>query len=249
MINIKLILEYDGTDFYGWQMQPNKRTVQGEIEKALLELLREEVRIIGSGRTDTGVHALNQVANFLTNSDLKPEKIKNGLNGILSKDIYVKSSEKTFEKFNSRFSALTRTYKYVISKGRTALNRRYCWEIFYSLDSESIKKCCELIIGEKDFKSFAKLDKDRKNSICNVKSTEWIEKPDYYIFKIESNRFLHKMVRSIVGTFIDIGKKKITPDDFLKILEGKDRRKAGMTVPAKGLFLECVTYPNPLKNE
>ena len=249
MINIKLTIEYDGTDFYGWQIQPKKRTVQGEIEKALHELTGKKVRIIGAGRTDTGVHAINQVANFYIDSDTHTEKIKNGLNGILPKDIITKSAEKASEDFNSRFDAVTRTYKYIISKGRTALNRRFCREIFYNLDSDLIKKSCELLVGEKDFNSFSKSDKDRKNSKCIIKKVEWIEKQDEYIFRIEANRFLHKMVRTIVGTLIDVGRKKITPENFFEILEYKDRRKASTTAPAKGLFLESVSFQNSVEKE
>ena len=249
MTNIKLTSEYDGTDFFGWQIQPKKRTVQGEIEKALHGLTGKKVRIIGAGRTDTGVHAINQVANFHIDSDIKPEKIKKALNGLLPKDIIIKSAEKTSEDFNSRFDAVTRTYKYVICKGRTALKKRFCWEIFYNLDSALIKKSCGLLIGEKDFNSFCKSDKNRKNSKCNIKKAEWIEKEDGYIFRIESNRFLHKMVRTIVGTLIDVGRKKITPEQFLKILINKDRRKAGTTAPAKGLFLEAVSFPNSIEKE
>lgn len=249
MTNIKLTIEYDGTDFFGWQIQPKKRTVQKEIENALNKITGEKIRITGAGRTDTGVHAINQVANFLTDSNIGDKTIKKALNGILPKDIIIKNTEKTYIDFNSRFDALTRTYKYIIHKGRTAINRRFCREIFYNIDSDLIKEASDLLIGKKDFKSFCKIDESRKNSICNIKKAEWIEKPDEYIFRVESNRFLHKMVRTIVGTLIDIGRKKITPEHFLEIFYSHDRRKAGATAPAKGLFLESISYPNLHKKE
>jgi len=223
--------------------------VQEEIETALFKISGEKIRITGAGRTDTGVHALNQVANFYTNSKLEPNIIKNALNGTLPKDIFIKDTKKTHKNFNSRFDALSRTYKYIIHKGRTAVNRKFCWEIFYDIDSDLIKRACSLLIGEKDLKSFCKLDIDRKNSVCDIKRAEWIEKTDEYIFRIESNRFLHKMVRTIVGTLLDVGRKKITQEQLLEILETKDRRKAGTTISAKGLFLEDVSYPNPPEKE
>ncbi len=249
MLNIKITIEYDGTAFFGWQIQPEKRTVQSEIENALYKITGKKIQITGAGRTDTGVHAINQAANFLTDNDIDAKIIKKALNGILPKDIIIKNSEKTHIDFNSRFDALTRTYKYVIHKGRTAVNRNFCWEVFYNIDSDLIIKTSDLLIGEKDFKSFCKFDADRKSSICNIKRIEWIEEPEKYIFRIESNRFLHKMVRTIVGTIIDIGRKKITPEQFFEILCFQDRRKAGTTAPAKGLFFESVSYPNSLEQQ
>ena len=246
MINIKLTIEYDGTDFFGWQIQPDKRTVQEEIELALEEITNEKVRITAAGRTDTGVHARNQTANVTLNNNYEPETIKKALNGKLPKDIYIKNAYKVPQLFNSRFDALSKIYKYYVTKGRTSINRRFCWEMFYTLNSAPIIECCEKLIGKKDFRSFSKLDKEKINFTCDIKNAEWLEEPDKYIFTIEADRFLHKMVRTIVGTLIDVGRNKITPNDFLRIFKHKDRKYAGMTAPAKGLFLEKVIYPESL---
>lgn len=243
MINIALTIEYDGTDFFGWQIQPDKRTVQEEIERTLSEITGEKIKITGAGRTDTGVHALGQTANFKLNSDFAPDTIKKALNGILPKDILIKNAREVPEAFNSRFDAVSKIYKYYISKGRTAVYRRFRWEIFYDLSVEPINDCCRFLIGKKDFRSFCKLDKERENFMCDIKNALWTEDAEEYIFTIEADRFLHKMVRTIVGTLVDVGRQKITPEDFRKIFGNRDRKIAGMTAPAQGLFLEKVIYP------
>lgn len=242
MRNIRLTLEYDGTNFCGWQLQPKVRTVQGELESSLKKLLQEKVRIIGSGRTDVGVHALGQVANFHTKSQLSPDSIHKGLNSLLPEDVIVLKTEEVPLEFHARFDAKKRMYRYVISRRKRAIGRFYCWYVDYDLDLVQMQRASELLIGERDFKSFCQADVEVKHYKCKVESTSWREKAEELIFEITANRFLHGMVRTIVGTLIDVGWGKISPLAFEKIIEARDRRAAGRTAPAKGLFLVRVWY-------
>lgn len=242
MRNIKLILEYDGTNFCGWQWQPHDRTVQGELKKSLKRILQEDVNIIGAGRTDSGVHALEQVANFLTNSEMSSEKMKAGLNGTLPKDVRVLSIETAPRYFHARYDAMKREYQYSISKRERAIASDYSWYIKTELDLEKIRKESQYLIGKYDFKSFCQSNTDVNHYICHVELIEWLETKDMIVLKIIANRFLHNMVRIIVGTMIEIGVGKIEPIQIKKILAAKNRDRAGPTVPAKGLSLIKVYY-------
>ncbi len=240
--NIKLEIEYDGTDFYGWQIQPKLRTVQGEIQDRLNIILKHEVNLIGAGRTDVGVHALRQVANFKTENRLDEESLLRGLNGLLADDIVVKKVEEMNLDFNARYSAKSRWYKYRIYLIRTAILRRYVWEVLYSLNLESILKATDEIKGEHDFSSFCVAESTKENNICKVTSATWEKSESELIFKVESDRFLHTMVRSLVGTLIEVGRGYFSVPDFINIMKAKDRRKAGPTAPACGLYLVEVKY-------
>jgi tRNA pseudouridine38-40 synthase len=240
--NIKLEIEYDGSDFHGWQTQPELRTVQGELELSLSSILNHEIKLIGSGRTDVGVHALRQVANFETESGLEPETLKKALNGVLPRDIVVKQVKEVNSEFNARFSAKSRVYRYLIFLGRTALMRRYSWEVPYSLSMEVMSQAAALICGEHDFSSFCVVQSAKENSICRVDSAIWRHKENELEFTIEADRFLHSMVRILVGTLIEAGRGYFTVADFMSIMEAKDRRKAGPTAPACGLYLVEVKY-------
>jgi tRNA pseudouridine38-40 synthase len=240
--NICLEIEYDGTSFSGWQVQPKRRTVQKEIENRLAEILRGKSNLIGAGRTDAGVHALAQVANFKTKSKLKIENILKGLNSLLPADIVIKNIKEVNEKFHARFSAKRRIYRYRIYLGRTALLRDFVWEIGYRLNLDKMKKATRKILGKHDFSSFCVAKSSKENNICKVLKALWRKKGNELVFEIEADRFLHSMVRALVGTLVDVGRGRFSVYDFKKILLSKDRKRAGLTAPAKGLYLVKVKY-------
>lgn len=240
--NIRLEIEYDGTEFYGWQVQPKLRTVQGEIQERLKTILNQEVNLIGAGRTDVGVHALSQVANFKTDNPLDSETILKGLNGLLPHDVAVKKVQEVDSDFHARYSATSRLYRYRIYRGRTVILRRYVWEVLYSLNLERIVRATQGIQGEHDFSSFCVAESAKDNSVCNVTLASWEEYGDELLLKIEANRFLHTMVRSLVGTLVEVGRGYFSVEDFSDIMKAKDRRKAGPTASACGLCLVEVKY-------
>ncbi len=242
MRNIKLTLEYDGTDFVGWQSQTNGRNVQDEITNVLDQVLQEPITLIGAGRTDSGVHARGQVANFRTNSSLGVSSILNALNGTLPEDIYVHSAIEVDEKFHSRFDARERLYKYYISLIPAAIGRQYQWFVKYDLDLSLLNQVAAQLVGEHDFESFTKSESLVPHHRCTVFKSEWTKMPSMLIYEIRANRFLHGMVRALVGTMVDIGRGYIPVTAFKDIMSAKDRRKAGMAVPPSGLFLEEVSY-------
>lgn len=240
--NIKLKIGYDGTDFSGWQKQPKLRTVQGEIEEKLKKILQEKITLIGSGRTDVGVHALEQVANFKTESKLILISIHRGLNSLLTEDILIKDVEDVDLDFNSRFSAKSRLYRYKICLGKDIFLRRFAWEVSYCLDLSKIKKATKIILGRQDFTSFCVSKSAKPDNHCFVFRAGWKKDGKRLEFEIEADRFLHTMVRSLVGTLIDVGRGYFSLKDFTDILKAKDHKKAGLTAPAKGLYLVKVDY-------
>lgn len=244
--NIKLIIEYDGTHFCGWQYQPNLRTVQNEIEKALQKLLQHATRIIGAGRTDSGVHALGQVACFKTEKTYTLTIIEKALNRFLPLDIRILGVEEVPLSFNPRFAAIKRHYRYQIVKKRHAINRWYAWYCKTPLDLEKMKSAARLLVGEHDFRSFCKENLEANHYRCTVDSITWSAINDMIWMEIVANRFLHNMVRIIMGTMVDVGRGVLTENDIQKILEKRDRNSAGPTLPAKGLFLVEVIYPKKL---
>lgn len=242
MRNIKLILEYDGTDFVGWQTQAEGRTVQEEVTKVLREILQEEVTIEGAGRTDSGVHARGQVANFLTNSSLEMDSLFQALNGMLPLDVRIRSAREVSELFQARFHARARLYKYYISVKQQAIGRQYQWHVKYPLDVGSMKCAAELVTGEHDFSSFCNHAEEVEDRSCTVIVSRWSQSPRGLIYEVKANRFIHGMVRALVGTMVDIGRGHIPAGSFAEIIEAKDRSKAGMAAPAHGLCLEEVVY-------
>ncbi len=235
MKNIKITIEYDGKDFFGWQVQKDKRTVQGEIESALKTIFHRNIRIKGSGRTDAGVHAIGQVANFFLEENIALEGLQKSLNGITGKDIYIKKIGEVPLSFDARFSAKSRIYEYRCILGKSPTKRNYVWEIIYPLDIKLIKEAIPLFIGQMDFTHLAMKDK----GICRVIKFNIRKKDDEIIFTIEANRFLRRMVRGIIGVMIDIGRKKITIDEIEKIFSGEIRHK---NAPPQGLYLTKVKY-------
>lgn len=240
--NIKLIVEYDGTEFVGWQRQLNGRSVQEEIEKTLSTLTRERVTIVGAGRTDSGVHARGQTANFFYEGALSVVDFQRALNGLLPEDIVVHSAEDVEETFSSRFSAKSREYKYNISLRPAAIVRRYCWQLSYEFDVERMNRAATTILGLHDFQAFCKSETDVEHYRCEVLESQWTAAEGSLVYSVKANRFLHGMVRTLVGTMVNVGRGFTPEEDFIKILTSKDRSQAGQSAPAKGLFLERVTY-------
>ena len=243
--NFKLIIEYDGSSYYGWQRQKNKKTIQGEIEKAIMTITGKKIALTGSGRTDAGVHAFGQVANFYCDTEISPEVFQRGLNGLMPKDIIIKECNTVDEKFHARYDAKTKTYRYKILN-RTipaAICRQYAWFIKKKLDLDAMQSAILHIIGTNDFKAFEGAGSPRSSTKRRVINAGLQQKEkEYLIFEIEADGFLRFMVRNIVGTLLDVGLCKITPDDFKKILLSKDRNLAGATAPPHGLFLMNVKY-------
>lgn len=242
MRNIKLLLEYDGTDFVGWQTQAYGRTVQEEISKALDQILQEETNLIGAGRTDSGVHARGQVANVRTQSTLSTKTIYNALNGLLPEDICIHSVEDVPEQFHSRFDAHARMYRYFISLQPLAIGRQYAWFVKYDVDIGLMNRVAVQVCGEHDFRSFCKAESDLPHFRCAVVKSMWSQTSGGMVYEIRANRFLHGMVRTLVGTMVDIGRGHADLLEFPEILSSRDRSRAGMASPAHGLFLEEVTY-------
>lgn len=240
--NIKLVLEYDGTDFVGWQIQAEGRSVQGELEKVLRQVLQEDVNVMGAGRTDAGVHARGQVANFRTAAPRSIEEIRQALDGLLPEDIVVKSVEEVPIDFHARYSARERRYRYFISTEKSAMDRRYSWFVTYKLDLDAMMQAARLIEGQHDFEAFSKTDSGVDNYVCTVRSSEWMKDGSFLIFDIRADRFVRGMVRALVGTMIDVGRGYRTVEEFKGILLNKSRAEAGVLAPAKGLFLEEVIY-------
>jgi tRNA pseudouridine38-40 synthase len=242
MRNIKLVIEYDGTNFVGWQSQINGRSVQDSIANVLEQILQEPITLIGAGRTDSGVHAHGQVANFHTQSTMSVGQMLSALNGLLPEEVYIVSAEELSEKFNARFDAKERCYRYFISLKPSAIGRQYHWFVKYDLSVDTMNKAAAMIIGEHDFESFCKYEAEVDHYMCNVAKSDWTKSADMLTYEVRANRFLHGMVRALVGTMVDIGRGYIPLSAFGEIMAAKDRRKAGMAVPASGLFLEEVLY-------
>ena len=244
MRNIKIIIEYDGKDWGGWQKQPNKLNIQGEIERAIEEITGEKVQLIASGRTDAGVHALAQVANFKIEKDIPVEKIPYALNSKLKKSIRIISAEEVDEKFHSRYTCKRKTYRYVINNSLqgTAIYRNLQYHFPEKLDEEKMNKGIKYLIGEHDFKSFKASGTSSKSSVRTIYDAKVTREGDIVTIELTGNGFLYNMVRIISGTLIDVGIGKTKPEEVKEILEAKDRLKAGKTLPPTGLYLLNVKY-------
>jgi tRNA pseudouridine38-40 synthase len=240
--NVRCTVEYDGTEFIGWQRQARGRSVQGEIESVLRRLLQEEVDVIAAGRTDAGVHARGQVINFRTNSRLELRKIIKGLNSLLPGDIVVREGEEVPAEFHARFDARERKYSYLIRREPTALDRHIGWVLSYALDLELMRKAAELVCEQVEFESFCKAGSDVPHHRCAVSRSEWTGDDAGFCYTIQADRFLHGMVRALVGTMVDIGRGATTLEQFRRIFDTRNRSHAGMAAPPQGLILEKVFY-------
>ncbi len=245
MKNFKLTIEYDGTGYHGWQIQNNDISIQETIETALSTMTKEKIRLHASGRTDAGVHALGQVANFKTESKITADAFFAGLNSLLPDDIVITACEAVEDDFHSRFSAKIKTYQYRIFNHRVpiAVGRQYAWHIRKKLDVTAMQQAVAHIIGTHDFKSFEGTGSPRAHTIRTVITAEVAEKNNgYLIFEITANGFLRYMVRNLMGTLVNVGLAKTSPEEFKHILEAKNRDLAGATAPPQGLFLVQVSY-------
>lgn len=237
-------LAYDGTRYHGWQIQPNGISVEGEIELRLSTLLRQPIDIVGAGRTDAGVHARHMVAHFDFEDGCDTKQLCYRLNRMMPPDICIYKIEKVADDLHARFSATSRTYHYYISTKRNPFNRQYTWLCHYDLDFELMNQAAEILLEYKDFASFCKSHTDVKTTLCNIIEAKWIKDDDEgcYYFRIKANRFLRNMVRAVVGTLVEIGRHRLSLDDFRNVIEGKKRTMAGESMPANALFLEKIEY-------
>ena len=244
MRNIKLKIEYDGKDFNGWQKQPNKLNIQGEIERAIKDITGEEVELIASGRTDAGVHALGQVANFKTNSNIPVEKIPIALNTKLKRSVRILDAEEVEERFHSRYNCKRKTYRYIInnSKNGTAIYRNLEYNFSEKLDVEKMEEASKYFIGEHDFKGFKASGTSSKSSVRIIYEAKVYKQNEKVIIEVTGNGFLYNMVRIISGTLLDVGIGKILPEEMNDIIKSGDRTKAGKTLPPNGLYLVKVEY-------
>jgi tRNA pseudouridine38-40 synthase len=243
MENIKLLLEYDGTNYVGWQIQPNGPTVQAELEKALSQILQLPVVTVAAGRTDAGVHARGQVASFGISKSVQLPQLLKSLNALLPEDIVAISMESVSPDFHARHSAICRVYRYYLSFRPSAIQRNYCWYVGgYDIDRKLLDACACSVIGEMDFSSFCKRDTNVDHFRCTVGKSMWTQIASGMVYEIRANRFLYGMVRALVGTMVEVARGHREFKEFSEILIAKDRERAGMAAPARGLFLEEVGY-------
>ena len=243
--NFKLTIEYDGTRYHGWQRQLTDRTVQGEIERALCRICNEKITLVGSGRTDAGVHALGQTANFRCHSRLGPDEFQRALNSLLGSDIVVRACEFAAESFHARFDASSKIYNYRILNRKipAAIGHHYAWFVPRDLDLHAMRSAMAHLKGEHDFKAFEGTGSPRAHTVRNIYRIGLVEKKGgYLVLDIQANGFLRFMVRNIVGTLVDVALGRTGADDVRDILLSGDRTRAGATAPAKGLFLMRVCY-------
>ncbi len=246
MNNYKLTIQYDGSEFCGWQIQKKSNSIQQEISNALKILLKEEINLLGAGRTDAGVHALGQVANFRTDNILDLRKFSFSLNALLPKSISIRKMEIVGENFHSRFDAVKRSYIYLVSGIKSPFYYKYSYFSpgIFQLDTNQLNLLSSTLKGEHDFSSFCKKNEKLSHYNCFIHDLRFRKRGDFLIFYIEANRFLHGMVRTILGTVINSLSPNTKLDSMEKILNSKDRSKAGPSVPSIGLFLHKVRYNN-----
>jgi tRNA pseudouridine38-40 synthase len=243
-----IYISYKGTSYHGWQVQPNSITVQKILDEALSVVLNEQISTIGAGRTDTGVHALVFCAHFDSlKTDLHiNEKVIFRLNSFLPKDISVKSIKKVLPDANARYSALSRTYKYNISRNKNPFSDQVSWYLHGEINISKMNEAASLLSNYSDFTSFSRLHSGAKTNICKIYDAYWEKSDSEIVFTIKADRFLRNMVRAIVGTMVDIGTGKIDLKALENILTARDRCRAGKSAPAKGLFLVDIEYPEEL---
>ncbi len=242
MFNYKITIQYDGKRYAGWQIQENALTIQEVISNSIKQILQEEINLIGAGRTDAGVHALGQVANFELSRELDLFKFKYSLNSVLPADISITNMESVEEKFHARFSAKKRSYIYLISNQKSPFFERYSYTLFSDFNQDKLNELSTALIGIHDFISFSKTNTEIQNKICEVYEARWRKQKSFFIFYIEANRFLYGMVRAIVGSLLKAHASEEGMNYLQKIFNQKDRSAAADAVPAKGLFLYKVKY-------
>jgi len=237
----KIELSYVGTRYHGWQSQPNASSVQETLEDALSKVLREKISVTGCGRTDTGVHAEYYVAHFDADAEID-DRTADKLNSLLPDDISIFSLTQTTDNFHARFDAKKRSYKYVITQRKNPFIKGFSWYVRYPLNIAMMQEAADKLFSYTDFTSFSKLHTDVKTNNCKIYRAEFEKHGDQIVFHISADRFLRNMVRAIVGTLVEVGKDKLSIDEFCRIIESKNRCEAGQSVPAEGLFLTEVEY-------
>ncbi len=244
MRNIKLLIEYEGTKYHGWQSQINALAIQDVIRNALKKLTGEDINLTGSSRTDVGVHAFGQVANFTTESSIPADKFSHALNAVLPGDIVIKGSEETDMDFHSRYNSKGKKYRYLIHNSiyPSALLRNRAFHVKYDLDVDIMDKASKYFIGEHDFSAFKSTGSSVKSSVRTIIEATVSKSGDIIEFEIAGNGFLYNMVRIITGTLVEVGIGKLKAEDIEGIIKSKDRRQAGKTAPAHGLYLVEVYY-------
>jgi tRNA pseudouridine38-40 synthase len=239
-------ISYNGTHYNGWQSQQNATGIQEIVEKALSKLLREEIKIVGSGRTDTGVHCEQQFFHADIEKEFEVNNLILRLNSLLPKDIAIHSIRPIKATASARYDAVERTYQYRITRRKNPFHEGLAWHYFKPADITTMNKAAALLLGEQDFESFSKVKTDVNHFVCTIIKASWRQDGDRLEFTITANRFLRGMVRAIVGTLLDVGSGKITVHDFQTILKSRDRKKAGANVPSNGLYLTKVKYPSSI---
>ena len=234
---------YDGTNYHGWQIQPNGNTVQAELQRACSLALRHDVIVVGAGRTDTGVHARHMVAHFDCDEALDCQHMAFRLNHILPRDIGVQKVELVADDMHSRFSATKRTYHYYVHTAKDPFLDKYSLQLHYRLDYELMNEAARTMLEYNDFGAFCKAGSDVRTTLCDVTAAEWHQtSPTSWYFEISANRFLRNMVRAVVGTLVEVGRGRLSVNGFRKVIECGSRSSAGESMPAKALFLESVEY-------
>lgn len=239
-------ISYNGLHYAGWQSQHNAIGVQAIVESALTKLLREEIKIVGSGRTDTGVHCEQQFFHADIEKSFDVQNLIQRLNSLLPKDISIQSIRKVKPDASARYAAVERTYQYRITRRKNPFLDGLAWHYFKPVDIQTLNKAAALLVGEHDFECFSKVKTDVNHFICDIKKASWKEEGDRLEFTITANRFLRGMVRAIVGTLLDVGSGKISMKELENIIKSKDRKRAGANVPAHGLYLVRVKYPTTI---
>lgn len=239
-------ISYNGTHYAGWQSQNNATGVQAVVENALSKILREEIKIVGSGRTDTGVHCEQQFFHIDIEKPFETPNLLLRLNSFLPKDIAIQSVRKIKTTASARYDATERTYRYRITRKKNPFLDGLAWHYFKPADIQTMNKAAALLVGEHDFECFSKVKTDVNHFLCNIKKASWKEEGDELEFMITANRFLRGMVRAIVGTLLDVGSGKTSMKEFQAIVHSRNRRKAGANVPAHGLYLMKVKYPSSI---
>jgi tRNA pseudouridine38-40 synthase len=243
-VNLKLTIEYDGTNYHGWQNQPSGQTVQAVLEQAISTFLGVATRIHGSGRTDAGVHALGQVANFFSEKEIDLHRLRRGLNALTPQDITIKAIEIVHDSFDARRDGRSRTYEYRVLNRSTPspFYLKYAWHVHDLLDVRAMRGAIRYLEGEHDFSSFRAAGCDAAHPVRKVYRVSLDERGELLVFTIEATAFLRHMFRNIVGTLVEVGRGLRAPQSFVELLDGRDRTKAGATAPAHGLFLIEVKY-------
>ena len=237
-------LAYNGSAFHGWQIQPNAVSVQDEIEKALKLILTQYINLVGCGRTDTGVHAKEYFAHFNTEIELSDKtKFLHRLNGILGNHIAIEDIFEVHPLLHSRFDAVSRNYHYYIHQKKNPFLTNTSYLYTYPIDVDLMNKAANLLLHYEDFKSFSKVKTEVNNFRCDIFEAQWTVKDEQLVFSISANRFLRNMVRAVVGTLLNVGRKRITIDEFCHIIESRNRSAAGQSVPGHALFLNKINYP------